>query len=89
MDLMLDVVVEPDLTWRWKDKEEFEEIVERGIFDEALGRRIRDEADAVIESIESERSVFSESWPSWRPDPTWELPVLSSGWNTPATTLTP
>ena len=27
MDLMLDVVAEPDLSWSWKDREEFEEIL--------------------------------------------------------------
>jgi protein associated with RNAse G/E len=27
MDLMLDIVVEPDMTWRWKDDDEFDEIV--------------------------------------------------------------
>lgn len=37
MDLMLDVVVEPALSWRWRDGEEFDEIVERSI----LGRLLR------------------------------------------------
>jgi hypothetical protein len=53
MDLMLDVVVEPDLTWRWKDDEQFDEIVDRSIFDSATARSVRDEAHAVIERIES------------------------------------
>lgn len=28
MDLMLDIVVEPDLEWRWKDEAEFDEILD-------------------------------------------------------------
>ena len=44
MDLMLDVVVEPDLSWRWKDREEFDEIVQRGLFDDTLAERVMAEA---------------------------------------------
>lgn len=44
MDLMLDVVAEPDLSWRWKDREEFEQIVECGIFEPQLGARVMAEA---------------------------------------------
>jgi len=40
MDLMLDIVVESDLSWRWKDAEEFDEIVRRGIFDPDLGEQV-------------------------------------------------
>ncbi len=76
MDLMLDVVAEPDLTWRWKDGEEFDEIVRRGIFDAELGAHVRTTAEAVIDDIEHRRAPFSEAWPTWRPDPAWrpELP---------------
>src|SRR6266576_1740450 len=31
MDLMLDLVVEPDRSWRWKDKHELETLVRRGM----------------------------------------------------------
>ena len=40
MDLMLDVVAEPDLTWRWKDEDEFDELLARGVFDTATGLRV-------------------------------------------------
>jgi predicted RNA-binding protein associated with RNAse of E/G family len=56
MDLMLDVVVEPDLSWRWKDDDEFEEIVRCGIFDSELAHRVRSAAEAVIDDIENRAS---------------------------------
>lgn len=80
MDLMLDIVVEPGLTWRMKDEEEFNEIVERGIYDSDLAARIRAEAASVIERIEARRSPFDEPWPEWAPAPEWLPPVLPAEW---------
>jgi hypothetical protein len=80
MDLMLDVVVEPDLSWRWKDRNEFDEIVARGIFDAETARVVMNEARSVIDDIESPRAPFNEPWPTWRPDPSWNIPRLPAGW---------
>lgn len=79
MDLMLDVVVEPDRTWRWKDDDEFDEIVDRGIFAPTTAARVRGEAEDVIGRIERAEPPFSEPWPSWTPDPSWALPTLPTG----------
>lgn len=81
MDLMLDVVVEPDLSWRWKDDDEFDEILARGIFDPAVGRRVREEAAAVVDRIEENLSPFCDGWPRWRPDAAWQTPVLPEQWD--------
>lgn len=83
MDLMLDIVVEPDLSWRWKDREEFDEIARRGIFDPDLVGRVRHEGRSVIERIEARAAPFSEAWPGWQPDPDWSIPVLPAGWDVP------
>lgn len=80
MDLMLDVVAEPDLSWRWKDREEFDEIVERGIFTEELGAQVMSTAIGVIDDIEHSRPPFDEPWPTWLPDPSWPTPELPDGW---------
>jgi hypothetical protein len=81
MDLALDVVVEPDRTWRWKDEEEFEKLVDRSIFDSATASRVREEAETVIGRIEDAQAPFCEPWPSWRPDPRWPIPSLPPGWD--------
>lgn len=87
MDLMLDVVVEPDLTWRWKDEDELAELLERGIFDAATGSQVREEAEAVIRQVERREPPFSQPWPAWRPDPDWPRPELPPGWDTPRTSV--
>ena len=84
MDLMLDIVVDRDLTWRWKDDDEFDEILRRGLFDPATETLVRGEASGVIERIERQEPPFCEAWPSWKPDPHWPIPLLAEGWAEPA-----
>jgi hypothetical protein len=84
MDLMLDIVVDPDLTWRWKDDDEFDEILRRETFDRATEVLVRSEASGVIERVERGDPPFCEAWPTWKPDPHWQLPVLAGGWAEPA-----
>ena len=81
MDMMLDVVVEPDLTWRWKDQDEFADLVGRGLVDATTGELVRAEGEAVIGRVERREAPFSEPWPDWRPDPSWPEPVLPAGWD--------
>ena len=87
MDLMLDVVVEPDLQWRWKDDDEFAQILALGLFDADLGASVQAEAETVIERLERlerlERRAtpFDEPWPQWRPPSHWEPPRLPTGWD--------
>lgn len=81
MDLALDVVVDPDRTWRWKDEDELDVFVARGVFERELSHRLRAEALRVVELVERNEPPFSEPWPQWRPAPSWELPTLPSGWD--------
>ncbi len=81
IDLVLDVIVDPDLRWRWKDEDELAVFVERGIIDAPLERRICEEALRVIADAEARRAPFGEGWQAWRPDPAWPLPQLPPGWD--------
>lgn len=81
MDLALDVVIDPDRTWHWKDEEELEAFVSEGVFDGVLAERIRDEGLLVAHRAERNEPPFSDPWPSWRPDPMWRMPELPEGWN--------
>jgi predicted RNA-binding protein associated with RNAse of E/G family len=81
MDLMLDVIVDPDRAWHWKDEDELETFVERGVFAPELADRIRDEGLRVIARVEGNRPPFDEPWPAWRPDETWTAPELPHGWD--------
>jgi hypothetical protein len=83
MDLVLDVLVENDLTWRWKDEDELRTFVSLGVFDEPLADRLYVEGRRVAELAERIEPPFDGSWSGWRPDPSWPVPELSDDWDVP------
>ncbi len=81
MDQQLDIVVGPDLAWRWKDEDHLKRSVELGWItpDEASG--VWREGERVISLIEARAPPFDNSWTHWRPDPAWAIPQLDKNWN--------
>jgi hypothetical protein len=81
MDLMLDVIVDPDGSWRWKDEDELDEFVAQGAFDSALAGHVRAEALRAVDRALRRDPPFDDSWLRWRPDPAWPHPRLPAHWN--------
>jgi len=81
MDLMLDLVVHPDRSWRWKDQHEFDQLVQLNLIDDDTIQHLRREAAAVVASIEEGASPFCAPWPDWTPEPDWPIPALPSNWD--------
>jgi uncharacterized protein DUF402 len=82
MDLTLDVTIEVDGTWNWKDEDEFETFVDRGLFDKGTALRAREEGLRVARRAERREPPFDKT-PRWRPDPAWPQPELPEGWEEP------
>jgi hypothetical protein len=80
MDLMLDVVIDLDRSWRWKDEDELALFVERGVFGRQLAERVRREGLEVARRAERGEPPFDGSWSDWRPDPGWRRPALPTDW---------
>ena len=72
MDHMLDIVIEPDLSWRWKDEGQLAEAVSIGLVTQAWANEVRRKGERMIERLEARRPPFCDGWETWRPDP--ELP---------------
>ena len=81
-DLELDVIIEPTFEWRWKDVEEYQKGIERGILRPEWVRAIDSAGREVFENIENRRYPFDGSWLDWTPDPAWAPPTLPNGWDT-------
>src|SRR5690606_14663036 len=79
-DHALDIVVAPDLSWRWKDDDEFRAGVARGGYSEAFAATVWAEAERVVEAIEGRQPPFCDGWEEWKPDPSWEAPAFPEGW---------
>jgi predicted RNA-binding protein associated with RNAse of E/G family len=76
-DQMLDVWIEPDGTWSWKDWDELIEAEQVGIFTRVEADAIRAEGQRVIDSLDR---LLPTGWEGWQPDLDWPLPTLPKGW---------
>jgi hypothetical protein len=80
-DLELDIVVDLDGAWRYKDDEILDEWVGRGRWTEAEVAAIRREGAAIANELDAGRRWWSDDWAEWRPDPGWQVPTLPAGWD--------
>jgi hypothetical protein len=76
-DQALDVVIEPDGTWSWKDEDHLAAAVERKHFMPREAAAVRAEAERVIEAW-----PFPTGWEAWRPDLGWAPMRLPARWDT-------
>ena len=80
-DHQLDIIVEPDRNWRWKDQDELDLAVELGRLTPGLGKAVRAEGQVAVEEIERNGGLYSEGWEHWHPDATLTRPKLRADWN--------
>ncbi len=83
-DWTLDIWVEPDRTWQWKDEHELPVAVESGFLTAGEAEAARREGERVVEAIERWDGPFAAGWERWRPDPRWEPLELPPRWDAPA-----
>ena len=76
-DWALDVVVDPDGTWHWKDEDELTEAIELGVFADAdAAAAVRREGERVIAE-----SPWPTGWERWRPATEWLPLPLPADWS--------
>jgi hypothetical protein len=80
-DYQLDILVDPDRNWRWKDQDEFDLAVELGRMTVAQAKTVRAEARLAVEEIERNGGPFSERWENWRPTADLKRPMLTPQWS--------
>jgi hypothetical protein len=75
-DHTLDIVVDPDGSWRWKDEDELALAIEYGHHPPPEAAAIRAEGGRVLAEW-----PFPTGWEEWRPDPSWPVPELPDDWH--------
>jgi len=81
-DRVLDVVVAPDRSrWEWKDRDELEEGVRRGLFTPGQAAEFEAEAERGLRRLLDREPPFDGDCTTWRPDPSWPVPELPPGWD--------
>ncbi|GAA0306872.1 DUF402 domain-containing protein [Streptomyces polychromogenes] len=85
VDHFLDITVDPDRTWTWRDEDEFAQARRIGLIGPEQARRVEEAGRAALEVVKAWGPPFRDGWENWRPDPAWEVPVLPEDWDrTPA-----
>ena len=80
-DHQLDILVEPDRTWHWKDEDELELAVELGRMSRDHADRVRATGDRAVQDIETNSWPYDAGFETWAPDPSWTLPELPEDWD--------
>ncbi len=63
------------------DEDELDEAVRIGIMPSQRAAKFRNEGERAISRLTTRTAPFDRMWEEWRPDPRWDFPALSSGWD--------
>ncbi|SCE95343.1 Protein of unknown function [Micromonospora haikouensis] len=81
-DLLLDVVIDPQRNWRWKDEDELAARVGHPLYPDAdTADAVRREGKRLIRLAEDRAYPFDGTHVDFRPDPSWPDPDLPAGWS--------
>ena len=78
-DHLLDIWVDPDRSWRWKDEDHLAEAIEIGLFTTEQAEAMRTEGERMVQRIEAWAAPFDEGWENWLAGPPLAA-ALDSGW---------
>jgi hypothetical protein len=81
-DHTLDIVMQPDLSWTWRDEEELRNHIQEGFFTADLAQAARDEGLRVVDEIRRGAHPCTNGWADWAPEKGWSIPTVSANWAT-------
>ncbi len=81
LDLELDIDIEPDLSYKWKDVDDYQKAIECGIISPECIQGIEAAKPEILERLETRRYPFDGAWLDWMPDPAWSPPTLPATWD--------
>lgn len=79
-DHFLDIVVDADRSWRWKDEDELRQALHVGRISRHDAEAVRADGESVIADIEARRWPFDDTYQNWAPDPAWPIPAIPDDW---------
>ncbi|MCC7117712.1 MAG: DUF402 domain-containing protein [Anaerolineales bacterium] len=81
LDLEIDLVIEPDFNWHWKDEEDYNTGVALNIITADWAKEIETAKREIFDKLKKRAYPFDDSWRDWRPNPTWSNPKLPLHWD--------
>lgn len=80
LDLDLDIVIDPQYNWEWKNEAEYQVGIQAGGIRAEWVQEIEKSKKEVSDRINQRSHPFDGSWIDWQPSPTWRPPKLPQGW---------
>jgi hypothetical protein len=81
MDLELDLIIEPDMSWKWKDEQDYQTALEHGVIPPGALPGIEAAKREILEKVAKRAYPFNGSWRDWKPEPGWAPPQLPNDWD--------
>ena len=75
-DLVLDLWINPDRSWNWKDENDYETAISEGLVDASTRPRLEQEADRILAEVDRRKAPFTDEFSNFRPNPEWLAPTL-------------
>ena len=82
LDLNLDLVVQPDLSWRWKDEDNWTAAMASGALDEVTIGGVEAGREEALKRVQAGLGDLTD-WVDWMPDPGWAPPRMPADWDHP------
>lgn len=90
-DLVLDMWINPDRTWEWKDRDDLEVAIAEGLVEPAHRAALDREADHILAELADGAAPFTAEFTQFAPDGRWPAPALprthswsGDAWSLPA-----
>jgi hypothetical protein len=79
--LDLDLIINPDFSFEWKDLGDYQKAIDNGIIFPEWTLEIDEAVKEILDRLEKRQYPYDESWLNWLPDPSWSPPKLPENWD--------
>ena len=81
LDLDLDINIEPDLSFHWKDIDDYQNAIDHGLITSNWANEIEAAKLEIFDKLEKRQYPFDGSWLDWKPELSWTPPKLPVNWD--------
>ena len=81
LDLELDMIINPDNSWKIKDVDDYQKGVENGTILHEWTQEIETAKNKVLDKLADKQYPLDGFWLNWLPDSNWSAPKLPENWD--------
>jgi len=81
LDLDLDLIINPDFSFEWKDEKDYQMAIEHEIISPEWIQGIDNAKSDIFDRFEKRQYPYDGSWLAWMPNPNWMPPKLPINWD--------